>query len=275
MKLISALTGAFLLSQLTACTTTVKVVKSNSPAQMKAIVSGVAAPIEFKTDHSYSGQDGCSLIFVPSQEAKNYEVPFKPGKDIVFADLPTGVYHYKEIDCGSHHWDLAFEKIPPFTVFEGKIAVTAGVHMWMDDHQKMSIKMNGRSETYAATQDVIKKVGVGRQADLVSAYTGDPLEITALEEKPHHVWEAKDAQGKPMKVQFPSFKECYKKEYSENPLWIGQMVANASYKDGQFKNVTMNKGGSVYSDHFMECVRSTLNDFHPPKKVALRYNLGL
>ncbi len=258
------------------CSTTTKVTGLSDLPKMTTSTTGVALPIQLESTSPF-GEQGCSLFVSRSGELKTYEIAFNPGKDVIVSEIPAGVYGYKEIYCGGRHWDLTHKGWPRFQAFEGKIAVLGGVSIYLNETGSMSTNLSNREKCRDEALKLLGRIPTESKANLVSAYTGQPISATAIESPARWKhWEVTDPAGKKIKKDerdWPSFHSCYRGEDDINALWLGNLEFAVDYDKANLVEARQSETWHTFSGHFVDCVKASLKDFHPRTKGRLHYVL--
>lgn len=258
------------------CSTTTKVTGLSELPKIAASTTGIALPIKLESA-SPLGADGCSLLARRNDELKTYEIAFNPGKDVIVSELPAGVYGFTEIYCSGRHWDLTHKEWPRFQAFAGKIAVLAGVSIYLNQNGSMSAERSGREKSRDDTLKLLGRIPTESKSSVVSAYTGQPIPPASTEfpaQWKH--WEVTGASGKQIpkdERDWPSLRACYRGEGEVNALWLGNLEFAADYDRASLVEAKQARTWHTFTDHFVECVKAQLKDFHPKSRERLHYVL--
>jgi hypothetical protein len=259
-----------------ACSTTAKISRIKATSDFPASLHGAIFVFKLESGAIVS-EDGCSLALGKNDTLLNYDVEFQPGQDLVFAELPPGIYHYKEIDCGSTHWDLRFNEYPPFQVIENRAVLAAELSFQVRGVRNADISSDHFRKIESA--GLLKKIPNSENHPLLSAFTGKTIPRSLIETPiVYKKWLLKDDTGAPIKMGkfgWPNFHLCYRDEAKRNGLYLGNLELSADYENGNLTDVKILDAPNTFTDHFIECAKATLQDFHPIHMQKSEYFLAL
>jgi hypothetical protein len=206
---------------------------------------------------------------------KTFLIDFQQGNDTLFAELPEGVYRFKAVSCGHMNWDLAFQKMPNFEVYAGRVSVLAGFSAFISSAESFNIQLSGRERSRTETLSLIGRISPEVRAKLVSGYNGKAI-VPAQLENPAQ-WSHWKLDPLPTKEDrsWPTFRACYRGESDVNALWLGQLNLDAVYDGGKLVSAEPEGTWNTFSEQFAKCAKQALQDFHPRLQSRLQYKIYL
>lgn len=271
--------AAGLLVFVSACSTTAKVLGSAELPNLSPTSFGVVIPYHLNTSGVVVGEEGCVLSLQKKSQFKSYDLHFQPGRDILFAELPEGTYRYKQIFCGSNHWDLLGSTWVGFQVFPHSLSLVGGISIELMSSHRMNIRIDRRTDDRDEALRLFGRLPTAELDRVVSAYTGKAIPREKIEKPARWKdWELKDETGKIVKVEkkdWPSFHSCYQGEKNVNALWLGNLEFQATYEKGELVKLENTEVWNSLTDHFSDCAKETLKAYRPKESAHLTYTLYL
>ncbi len=242
--------------------------------------TGIALPTEMISNNEIIGQGNCSALINPVGSLKSYQVDLGNGADIKFVEMPEGFYLFKQLTCGLKSSELQDSKFPHFQVYAGKISMLQGIHVHIHESgNQLTYSLSTREQTKREALSLIEHLTESAQKRLVSGYTEQPISYAGVQKSGHWKQWNLAHSGAPFKTSpsdWPSFGECFGKEQSRNPLWLGEFEVTANYKNHAVsQEAPIQETWNTFSEPFQKCVISTLKKYHPPKAGELNYRLYL
>ena len=236
---------------------------------------GILLPVNLDPGQAIIAEDGCTLTLSHGSELKKYDVKLKPGKHTELADLPVGNYAYQTIYCGSRHFNLL--KHAPFQIFAGKISVLGDLIIKLSSNRNLTFQISDRESNRKDLLELFSQLP--KAMETVSGYTGQEIDRARLE-KPARFqhWEYFGADGKESVTKglsWPNIKACYRKEREANPLWLGNVVVDASYAHSALQSLQTEEGWSSFTQKFLDCAKAAITKFHPTVRDEVKYKLYL
>ena len=269
----------FFVTILSACSTTSKVTSIHELPALNANTIGVAIPIQVDTSDATFKDLDCSLLVKPKESAKVYVLDLIKGRDVIFAELPSGIYGFDSISCGVRQWNFISQHLANFEVYPGKISLVNGFSVFLSGRVNLTLEKNNRTQSRSSALSFFGRLSEENKARVVSSYTGKAIAASELEKSPRWKhWEQKNEQGELVKKpekDWPSFRSCYAGEFDINPLWLGDLRLEAVFEKGNLLQVNAISSWNSYTEHFSQCIRDSLKDFHPKNLQHFSYELYL
>lgn len=193
---------------------------------------------------------------------------------------PAAKYKFDRLRCaGRRQFELSDILPYQFTVTQDKTALVGSLSMKFDD-QKSQVFMrltDGRRVMHKEFQDVIRK---SRQP-VISAYTDKPVTQSMYALGGEGAWNvqllydplAGPKGERPASPALDPIFECERREFEWNPLRLGALQVSITFENGVPKETLMNDSVYLFSDAFVECVKTTGKSFKVDAKGRSKLQL--
>lgn len=264
MKIIFSFFTLSLVILMTGCETKVKTTEAAKLATVIPESTGFLLSYKFEVEDQVVGQDGCLITFKRFEDKEKIQIEFKYGKEFVFAETKPGTYGLHNFTCGRYNWDLTEDEMAPFQVQQGKISMVAPIRIRISDAKRIATRGLKRKLQYDEMQKIWGLISSESKQALVSGYTLKPINEEMFQQK--NSWNTVEVSydgkifSKIDAKKFVSFKTCYKGEGMINDLWLGELRMDVDFSNKSEPIIQVEDGKHIFSDHFVDCVKSTLKE---------------
>lgn len=224
-------------------------------------------------------EDGCSLSVGIADQMKTFDIDFKPGEDVLYAQLGSGKYQVKGISCGSVGFEFTGSTWPGFEVRTGNLSVLNGLLVTLQSNRNLGVQFKSRSQTREDTLNVIHRLPQSVQQHLISGFTGQKiLEAQLKQSMAMGHYQLTSAHHNSLKLDeqdAPTFDLCFQEEQTRNGLMLGNPHLDADYTNGVLIQIKQKETWNTFSSSFFACVKSALGQYHPRLQDKLSYSISL
>ena len=246
--------------------------------QLPTGVFGIVIPFSLKSA-SPAGDQRCVLTVHQEDGPQSYDIPFNPGTDILFIELPAASYSFTKVTCPTKRYDMANQHWPHLQSFSQKISLADGMMFDLSQSGNMTIGQNDRTRSREDTLRLFEQLSAVNQRRVVSAYTGQSIPASGVGKSaplPHGTVKTSARAGaKPSRPGWPDFQSCFNLEKDGNPLWLGVLEFEATYEGDKLTALTAGAAWNSFTDRFVQCAKTKIKEFDPGTPARVSYEFYL